>query len=127
MEKTRTTIYISPELWERFKKLATRDHMKMSNIVEGLVRDWVDMKEPGNPQRPITAFVVGHEDEVARRRSDTIKELLAWAIKREGEIRYSEVVAMFKTLPGHRRVALAESMCKDLEKLGVRILYPAKT
>ncbi len=129
MEKTRTTIYVSPELWERFKKLATRDSMKMSNIVEDLVRGWVDMKEPGNPQRPLTAFVTGHDDEVAARRSTTIKELIKDAEKRGGELNYAHVVQAIRAASspaGYRIPVLARSMCQALEKLGVRILWPAR-
>ena len=75
------------------------------------------------------SFMEGHQDQVAARRSDTIKTLLIDADKRGGELTYTHVAQAIRAASsplGYRIPVLARSMAKDLEKLGVRILWPAR-
>jgi len=70
--------------------------------------------------------VEGHEDEIAARRSDLLKELLLEADKRGGSLEYLVVTRFFRerhNLPGYRLVAMAKSMCEDLKKLGVKVFF----
>jgi len=99
--------------------------VEIRRFVEGQVAK----RDPGNPQPPLTAFFEGHEDVKAKRRSDTIKELLIDADKRGGELTYAHVVQAIRAASspaGFAIPVLARSMCEDLVKLGVRILWPAR-
>ncbi len=120
--------------WDRFKTLAKRDGTSASKKITDFIVKYVNEHEPGNSQRPITAFVDGHPDQVAgiplsARRSALVEELLKSAEARGGEISYLHVVKEIReTLnpPGARIPELAKTMCEDLKKLGVRILWPAR-
>lgn len=83
----------------------------------------VARRDPGNPQRTLGTYVEGHEDEIAARRSDLVKELLELASMQGGEIRYRQVLERYMDVKGHKRVVLTESMCGDLKKLGAVIVY----
>ena len=78
--------------WEKFKKICDRDGTSASEQVRIWVEGFVARKDPGNPQRPLTAFVEGHPDEQAARYSGLLQELLTIAQNRGGEIRYSMIV-----------------------------------
>jgi len=93
------------------------------------VEGQVAKRDPGNPQPPLTAFFEGHEDVTAKRRSDTIKELLIDADKRGNELTYAHVARAIREASnplGYMIPVLAKSMCEDLVKLGVTILWPAR-
>ena len=112
--------------WRKFLEICKRDGVSASHLVRVWVEGYVARKDPGNPQRPITAFVEGHDDELTARRSDLVKHLLVEADKRGGYLNYSLVVQAYRErhhLPGFRLVAMAKSMCQDLAKLGVKIVY----
>ena len=73
MSKIRTTIYIREETWRKAMELAKRDGLKISNIVAELLEEWIRRKAPGNPQRPITAYVRGHRDHLTRIRKEALR------------------------------------------------------
>jgi len=124
MEKTRTTIYVSPETWEKFKTLARRDHMKMSCIVEDLILEWVRRKDPGNPQRPLTAWTPGHRDEEARQAQDIFAWLAEYAEERDGWVPYKHIIEVLKetSVPPARRPDLADDLARRLSRAGVKVL-----
>lgn len=111
--------------WQKFLEICDRDGDSASQLVRKWVEGYVARKEPGNPQRPLTAFVEGHEDQVAMRRSSILKELMGFAIHREGEVSHRDVVDLYRGLgiPGFQLVNLVESMEADLKKLGVVVVY----
>lgn len=112
--------------WERFLEICERDGQSASELIRVWVEGYVARKDPGNPQRPLTAFVDGHQDELASRRSDVLKELLEYAGKGPyREVKYKDIIDQLKARgwPGHTRVDVAYSIEDDLKKFGVRVLH----
>ena len=111
--------------WKKYLEICERDGTNASEQIRHYVQGQVARRDPGNPQRPITAYVEGHEDEAAARRSDLLKELLRRAELQDSKLRYREVLEAFqdRPVPGWKRVELTKSMASDLKKLGVAILY----
>ena len=111
--------------WKRYLEICDRDGKSASREIRKFVEGQVARRDPGNPQRTLGTFVEGHEDEIAARRSDLVKELIKRAMLQGGELRYREVLEAFKDrpIPGWKKVTLTKSMVSDLEKLGVTIVY----
>ena len=111
--------------WERYKAICARDGTNMSEQIRIFVEGEVARRDPGNPQQPITAYVEGHDDQLAMRRSTILKELIAFAASREGELHHRDVVDVYRLqgLPGYQLPNLVESMEVDLKKLGVEVIY----
>jgi len=61
MEKTRSTIYVDPTLWRKFRELCVREGESCSEKIEEWIREYVRQHEPGNPQMLITKFTTGSE------------------------------------------------------------------
>lgn len=115
--------------WEKYLAICKRDGTNASREVRIYVEGQVARRDPGNPQTTMESHIPGTEDAMAKRRSDTIKELLIAADARGGELTYAHVVKAIREASnplGYMIPVLARSMCKDLEKLGARILWPAR-
>ena len=112
--------------WQRYLEICDRDGTNASREIRRFVEGQVAKRDPGNPQRTLGTYVEGHEDELLARRSDLVKELLELASMQGGEVRYRQVLERYMDVKGHKRVALTESMCGDLKKLGVVILWPGR-
>ncbi|GAH48039.1 unnamed protein product, partial [marine sediment metagenome] len=68
-ERRQFKIYGPPHFvptWEKFLEICERDGQSASSLIRIWVEGYVHRKDPGNPQRPITAYAPGHEDEYAR-------------------------------------------------------------
>ena len=127
-EDRKVAIYATPGFkatWRRFLELCERDGVSASHLVRVWVEGYVARKDPGNPQRPLTAFVEGHDDELTLRWSEILKDLIARAEHIGGELRYRDVVATIRAqgVTGPMILAKAESMAKSLRALGVNIVY----
>ena len=111
--------------WRKYLKICERDGTNASTQIRQFVQGQVARRDPGNPQRTLGTFVEGHEDEIAARRSDLLKELIGRAGLQGGELRYREVLEAFRDrpVPGWTRVELTKSMVSDLKKLGITIVY----
>jgi len=111
--------------WSKYLEICDRDGTNASREIRKFVEGQVARRDPGNPQTTLGTYVEGHEDEIAARRSDLVKEFLERAILTGGELRHRDIREVFKTrvADGNKRVALIESMCEDLKKLGVTIVY----
>ena len=109
--------------WEKYLEICDRDGTSASKEIRQFVEGQVSKRDPGNPQTTLGTYVDGHEDQVAAKRSDVVKELIERAQKQDGYVRYREVLARFMDVEGNKRVVLTKSMCEDLKKLGVRVLY----
>lgn len=109
--------------WEKYLEICERDGTNASREIRRFVEGQVARRDPGNPQRTLGTFVEGHEDELAAKRSDLLKELIARAAKSDGTLSRREVIEEYKALgaKGNMRVELTRSMCEDLEKLGVKV------
>ncbi len=120
MPKIRTTIYIAEELWEKAKKIAQRDGYKLSNILEELLENWVRAKDPGNPQRPITAYMDGHPDRITAIRQEALKqarEIAEW----RGEITFTQILNLLREIPYPTKYQEAEKIASQLYKEGFRV------
>ena len=56
----------SEHLFRRFKEIADREGRSMSEILEGLVREYVRIHEPGNPQKRLDMIFWGENGSVPR-------------------------------------------------------------
>jgi len=58
-------IYVPQEyriIFEKAKEIARREGRSLSDLIRELLRDYVRIHEPGNPQLPLTRFVEGAEN-----------------------------------------------------------------
>lgn len=110
--------------WKKFLEICGRDKQSASGLIRIWVEGYVHRKDPGNPQRPITAYVPGHEDKYALMQQDIFSKLLGIAEDRGGYLRYLRIVEELKPiLKGQARVDAAEKLASRLTKAGVRIVW----
>lgn len=112
--------------WEKFVAICARDGTSASEAIRLFVEGQVAKRDPGNPQKTIGAYVEGHEDELAARRSDFIKDMILESEKRGGTLPRSLLVKFFREryqVVGFRIVPMVTSILEDLEKLGVVVTY----
>ena len=127
-EDRKVAIYATPGFkatWRKFLEICERDGVSASHLVRVWVEGYVARKDPGNPQRPLTAYVEGHEDELTLKWSDVLKDLVARAERAGGELRYKDVVVEIRAqgVTGPMIVTRAESMASSLRAVGVAIVY----
>jgi len=109
--------------WKKFLEICERDGQSASELVRIWVEGYVARKDPGNPQRPITAYAPGHEDEYARLQQEIFSKLLGVAENRGGYLPWLRIVDELKPLlSGHARVDAAEKLARRLTKAGVRVV-----
>ncbi len=109
--------------WNKFLEICERDNQSASGLIRIWIEGYVTRKDPGNPQRPITAYTPGHEDEYALMQQDIFKKLLDIAKNYGGYIHWRRIVEELKPiLKGQARVEAAEKLTKRLSKAGVRIV-----
>ena len=119
-------IYAPPHFkstWKKFLEICERDSQSASGLLRVWVEGYVHRKDPGNPQRPITAYAPGHEDEYARLQQDIFSKLLGVAEDRGGHLRWLRIVEEIEPLlSGHALVDAAEKLARRLTKAGVRVV-----
>jgi len=109
--------------WKKFLEICERDSQSASGLVRVWVEGYVARKDPGNPQRPITAYAPGHEDEYARLQQEIFSKLLGVAEDRGGYLPWLKILDEVKPLlSGQARVDAAEKLARRLTKAGVRIV-----
>jgi len=134
-KRTRATFYIDNEqheiyapprfegTWKKFQEICERDGQSASGLIRVWVEGYVHRKDPGNPQRPITAYAPGHEDEYARMQQEIFDKLLGVAEDRGGYLPWGRMLDELKPfLSGHARVDAAEKLARRLTKAGVRVV-----
>lgn len=109
--------------WQKYLEICERDGVSAAREIRKYVEGQVKMRAPGNPVPPLTAFFEGHPDVATRAWSSTLKDLVAYAERRDGGLSYFDVVAELKAqgVEGSMLAARAKSMCETLESLGVKI------
>jgi len=111
--------------WNKFLEICERDNQSGSELIRIWVEGYVHRKDPGNPQRPITAYAPGHRDEYARQEQDIFSKLLGVAEDRGGHLPWLRIVEELKPFfSGQARVDAAEKLARRLTKAGVRVVYP---
>ena len=110
--------------WKKFQEIAHRDGHSASGLVRIWVEGYVQRKDPGNPQRPLTAWSPGHDDQLSLDVQELYKRLFVAADKRGGELPYKLIVnSLYGTgVPAVRRPNLANQLATRLSRDGVRVL-----
>jgi len=110
--------------WRKFQEICARDRQTTGDLIRVYVEGQVRNRDPGNPQRPISAWVPGHPDQAALEEQELLKMLKAFAEHRGGEIRHKDVVETLRDagVPPARRVAMADDLSRRLSKDGVKVL-----
>jgi len=57
LSKKRICLYIEQNLWREFKKICSREDMKMSRKITGFVARYVAVHMKGNPQLMLDPFI----------------------------------------------------------------------
>jgi len=121
-------IYAPPRfepIWKKFLEICERDGQSASGLLRVWVEGYVHRKDPGNPQRPITAYAPGHMDEYARLQQDIFMKLLGVAEDRGGQLHWYRILEEIEPLlSGQARVDAAKKMARRLTKAGVRVVWP---
>jgi len=108
--------------WRKFLEICERDRVSASHLIRVWVEGYVRRKDPGNPQRPLTAYVPGHEDELALNLPDIMRKLELYASSRRNELPWSMLHDELKPyLQGAARVRAAERVYKELRSRGIKI------
>lgn len=108
--------------WAKFRDICDRDGQSASGLIRVWVEGYVARKDPGNPQRPLTAYAPGHTDQVARFGQEAFTALQGLAEERGGELRWSRIVDELRgELSGQALVDEAEKLGRRLTKAGVRV------
>ncbi len=108
--------------WKKFLEICERDRVSASYVIRVWVEGYVHNKDPGNPQRPITAYVSGHEDELVLNLPEILSKLEAYASIRRNELPWSMIHDELKPyLQGVARVQAAERVYKELRSRGIKI------
>lgn len=55
--KTRTTLYIDPNIWKEFKKICGREEESMSEKLEKFCARYIAIHQKGNPQLRLEPFI----------------------------------------------------------------------
>ena len=124
-DNPRITIYAPAwfkNTWKKFLEICERDNVSGSHLIRVWVAGYVQHRDPGNPQRPLTAYVPGHEDELALNLPEIMSKLDAYASIRRNELPWSMIHDELKPyLQGVARVRAAERVYKELRSRGIKI------
>jgi len=123
----KVAIYAPPHFkatWRKFLEICERDGESASHLVRVWVEGYVQRKDPGNPQRPLTAWSPGHDDQLSLEAQELYRRLFVAADKRGGELPYKLIVnGLYETgIKPVRRPGLADQLATRLTEDGVRVL-----
>ena len=108
--------------WAKFLGICKRDGQSASWLLRVWVEGYVQRKDPGNPQRPLTAYVPGHEDELALNLPEILRKLEAYASIRRNELDWSMIHNELSSyLQGAARVRAADKISKELRSRGIKV------
>jgi len=108
--------------WAKFLKICERDGQSGSELIRIWVEGYVDRKDPGNPQRPITAWSPGHLDEQALRVQKVYARLKANATDNGGNIHYRRILRELEPhFTGRLKIATAGKLERRLLEDGVKV------
>ena len=110
--------------WEKFLEIAHRDGQSASELIRVWVEGYVARKDPGNPQRPLTTWVEGHEDQEALAEKELFAWLSEYAEERRGEVQYRHIIRVLREagVPSTRVAAMTKDLARRLSKAGVSVI-----
>ena len=125
--RVRIEIYVPTHFrktWEKFKEILERDGTTPSAELRKWIEGYVHRKDPGNPQRPLTAYVPGHEDQESLEKTKVFAFLREYACARTNEVRFRDIVQELRArdVEGPACAAMADSIARDLRESGVDVL-----
>jgi len=93
-----------------------------SHLIRVWVEGYVRTRDPGNPQRPLTAYVPGHEDALALKLPEILSELELYASSHRNELDWSMIHNELSSyLQGAARVRAADKIYKELRSRGIKV------
>jgi hypothetical protein len=108
--------------WAKFLEISQRDGQSGSELIRIWIEGYVKRKDPGNPQRPITAYAPGHEDELALRLKEIYARLRAYAEDNGGNIPRGRIIRELGAhLAGRPKVDTVDRMEQRLIEDGVKV------
>jgi hypothetical protein len=108
--------------WRKFLEICERDGQSASELVRIWVEGYVQRKDPGNPQRPLTAWTPGHEDQEALALQEVYDKLLRIAEDRGGDLEYRRVLGELSCHLSDKQLATGvDEMAWRLQKAGVKV------
>ena len=108
--------------WAKFLEICQRDGQSGSELIRVWVEGYVKRKDPGNPQRPITAWAAGHMDEQALRVQEAYARLRAYAADNGDNIPRNRILRELGAhLAGRPKVVAADRMEQRLLEDGVKV------
>lgn len=108
--------------WKKFLEICERDGVSGSHLIRVWVAGYVQHGDPGDPQMSLTAYVPGHEDELALNLPDILRKLELYASIRRNELPWSMIHDELKPyLRGAARVRAAEKISQELRSRGIKI------
>jgi len=108
--------------WKKFLEICERDGVSASHLIRVWVDGYVQRRDPGNPQRPLTAYVPGHEDELALNLPEILSKLEAYASIQSNGLSWSMISDELKPyLQGAARMRAADRISQKLEKRGIKV------
>jgi len=108
--------------WRKFLEICERDGQSASEFVRIWVEGYVQRKDPGNPQRPLTAWTPGHEDQEALVLQEVYAKLLRIAKDSGGELKYLRILGELSCHLRDKQLATAiDEMAWRLQKAGIKV------
>jgi len=125
--RTVYTFYARPgfeETWKKLQAILKKEGKNVSQELRIWIEGYVHRHDPGNPQRPLTAYVPGSKDHDAMISGGLRQELRRVATNYGGSIPMWRILRELKDrgVPPRRRAAAAQSLAKQLHKAGVQVL-----
>lgn len=123
--RTRVEIY-SPvgfhATWSKFKEMCDRDGQSASELVRIWIERYVAVKDPSNPQKPLTAYDPTHIDYYNQGKEHIKGYLLGRAKKIDMTLKWSAIIWEFRDIPVIKtRIKRAEEMMRELTQEGVKV------
>lgn len=111
------------ETWRKFIKMCNRDNQSASELIRIWIDRYVQVKDPSNPQLPITAFDPTHLDYHVSNKLRVKDLFMEKAKKQSNEIYFRDLVHHFRDLPIMKsRIERAREMAQLLRKEGIGII-----
>lgn len=108
--------------WKKFKKMAQRDGQSSSELVRIWIERYVRVKDPSNPQKPLTMYDPTHVDYYTNGELNIKNLLIAAAKENKNTIKWSQIIWEFRDMPIIKtRIKRAEEMSLLLHKEGIKV------
>ncbi|MBA7702355.1 hypothetical protein ES703_111119 [subsurface metagenome] len=108
--------------WKKFLEICERDGVSASHLIRVWVDGYVKRKDPGNPQRPLTAYVPGHEDALALNLPEILSKLELYASSQRNELDWSIINDELKPyVHGAARMRATDNIIRELKKRGIKV------